>query len=114
MVFIEKIAQYIENKYDLSKDLLTIVFPNKRAAIYLRKALTDYATGDDGSAVIQQILNGRQRGADAHITGNGVGRFVLRDVEVDAQQNLLALQLHVADALFPVIHVVSYYLIYQV
>lgn len=55
MVFIEKIAQYIENKYDLSKDMLTIVFPNKRAAIYLRKALTNYAKSSGKTIWIPKI-----------------------------------------------------------
>lgn len=55
MVFIEKIAQCIENKYDLSKDMLTIVFPNKRAAVYLRKALADYAQSSGKTIWIPKI-----------------------------------------------------------
>lgn len=55
MVFIEKLAQHIENKYDLSKDMLTIVFPNKRAAIYLRKTLADYAQSSGKTIWIPKI-----------------------------------------------------------
>ena len=40
MAFISKIANYIENNYDLSKESLTIIFPNKRAALKLRTELT--------------------------------------------------------------------------
>lgn len=39
MAFIKEISNYITSKYDLSKDLLTIIFPNKRAALVLRKEL---------------------------------------------------------------------------
>jgi hypothetical protein len=39
MAFIKEISNYITSKYNLSKDLLTIIFPNKRAALVLRKEL---------------------------------------------------------------------------
>lgn len=35
-VFINKLAQYIKEHYNLQKEELTVVFPNKRAAFYLR------------------------------------------------------------------------------
>lgn len=34
--FISSLAQYIKNSFDLKKEELTVVFPNKRAAFYLR------------------------------------------------------------------------------
>ena len=34
--FISKLASHIQNRYDLMKNELTVVFPNKRAAYYLR------------------------------------------------------------------------------
>lgn len=37
MAFIKIITDHIAKNYDLSKDLLTIIFPNKRAALMLRK-----------------------------------------------------------------------------
>ena len=37
--FISKISDYITENYNLTKDLLTIIFPNKRAALELRKEL---------------------------------------------------------------------------
>lgn len=37
--FISRISSYITENYNLSKDLLTIIFPNKRAALELRKEL---------------------------------------------------------------------------
>lgn len=40
MAFITKIADYIKKNYDLSKDSLIVIFPNKRAALTLRKELT--------------------------------------------------------------------------
>ena len=39
MAFITEIANYINENYDLSKESLTIIFPNKRAALKLRTEL---------------------------------------------------------------------------
>jgi len=39
MAFIKKISDYITSNYDLTKENLTIVFPNKRAALQLRNEL---------------------------------------------------------------------------
>ena len=39
MAFIQKLADYITKNYDLCNDSLTVVFPNKRAALTLRKEL---------------------------------------------------------------------------
>ena len=39
--FISKLAQHIQSHYDLSKQELTVVFPNKRAAFYLRNAFKE-------------------------------------------------------------------------
>ena len=41
MDFITEIINYINNKYDLSKDFLTIIFPNQRAALELRKKIKE-------------------------------------------------------------------------
>ncbi len=40
MAFIEKISDYITRHYDLTKENITIVFPNKRAALQLRNELS--------------------------------------------------------------------------
>lgn len=40
MAFIKKISDYISNHYDLTKENITIVFPNKRAALQLRNELS--------------------------------------------------------------------------
>lgn len=40
MAFITEITNYIKENYDLSKESLTIIFPNKRAAMKLRMELT--------------------------------------------------------------------------
>ena len=39
--FISKIAKHIQNRYDLQKEEVTVVFPNKRAAFYLRNAFKE-------------------------------------------------------------------------
>lgn len=46
MAFIEQITNYIAEHYDLSKDNLTIVFPNKRAALQLRNELEKQISGN--------------------------------------------------------------------
>lgn len=39
--FISRLAKHIQNRYDLQKQEVTIIFPNKRAAFYLRNAFKD-------------------------------------------------------------------------
>ena len=39
--FISKLAKHIQSHYDLTQQELTVVFPNKRAAFYLRNAFKD-------------------------------------------------------------------------
>ena len=39
--FISKLARHIQSHYDLTKQELTVVFPNKRAAFYLRNAFRE-------------------------------------------------------------------------
>ena len=39
--FISKLASHIQSHYDLTKQELTVVFPNKRAAFYLRNAFKE-------------------------------------------------------------------------
>lgn len=39
--FISKLAKHIQSRYDLTKQELTVVFPNKRAAFYLRNAFKE-------------------------------------------------------------------------
>ena len=41
MDFITEIINHINSKYELSKDFLTIIFPNQRAALELRKRLKE-------------------------------------------------------------------------
>jgi len=44
MAFIKKISDYITEHYDLTKENITIVFPNKRAALQLRNELAKTIT----------------------------------------------------------------------
>ena len=39
--FLSKLASHIQSHYDLTKQELTVVFPNKRAAFYLRNAFRE-------------------------------------------------------------------------
>ena len=67
--------------------------------------LAEMGADDQRGAVVQQVLDRGQSGADALVVGDLVGRLVQRHVEVHAQQHFLAGKAHVADALLFVIHI---------
>ena len=67
--------------------------------------LAQVRAGDDGGAVLQQIPDGGQGGDNALVAGDLAGLLVLGNVEIAAQQDLLAGYLHVTDGLLVVIHV---------
>ena len=72
--------------------------------VKIRLGLSQVRAGNHRRALIQQIPNGGQSGHDALVTGDGTGLFVLRDIEIAAEKDLLALHVDVADGLFLVIH----------
>lgn len=51
---------------------------------------------DNGSAVLDSILNGGERGADSFIAGNLVA-VIKRDVEVGADEDGLVLEVEILD-----------------
>lgn len=57
MAFISKIAHYIDDNYDLSKDSLVVVFPNKRAALNLRSELTKLIAKKNINVWLPQMLS---------------------------------------------------------
>ncbi|MPM23294.1 hypothetical protein SDC9_69765 [bioreactor metagenome] len=60
--------------------------------------------GNHRRAVVQQILNGRQRRNNALVAGNGSGGLVQRHIEVAPEQDLPAADVHVLDCLLIVVH----------
>ena len=52
--FIDKLANHIQSHYDLKKQELTVVFPNKRAAFYLRNA---FKTSCDQTIWLPQMIS---------------------------------------------------------
>ena len=52
--FISKLAKHIQSRYDLTKQELTVVFPNKRAAFYLRNA---FKTSCDQTIWLPQMIS---------------------------------------------------------
>ncbi len=52
--FIAKLANHIQSHYDLTKQELTVVFPNKRAAFYLRNA---FKTSCDQTLWLPQMIS---------------------------------------------------------
>ena len=69
------------------------------------RGLAHVGAGDDGGAVVQQVLDGGQGGADALVIGDDAAAVLGHGhVEVAAQQDLLAGNVHIADGLFVVVH----------
>ncbi len=66
--------------------------------------LAQVGAGDNRRALVQEVLDGRQGRPDALVVGDGAGGLVLGDVEVAAEQDLLALDVHVLDCFFVVVH----------
>ena len=69
--------------------------------------LAQVRAGNDGRPLLQQVLDGGQRRDDALVAGDGAGFLILGDVEIAAEQYLLALHIDVIDGLFVVVHLVS-------
>ena len=79
----------------------------------LALGLAQVGAGDNGSAVIQQIFDGGDGGNDTLVAGDLAGLFVLGNVKVAAEQNLLALYVHIVNGFLVVVHGLSssiYYL----
>ena len=72
--------------------------------LYFALGLAQVGAGDDRGALLQQILDGGQSGADALIIGDRVGGLVLGNIEVAAQKHFLAGDVNVLHSLFVVIH----------
>ena len=67
--------------------------------------LAQMGAGDDGSVLVQKILDGGQGGPDALVVGDDAAAvFSQGHVEIAAQQNLLAGHVHVPDGLLFIIH----------
>ncbi|MPM22130.1 hypothetical protein SDC9_68581 [bioreactor metagenome] len=69
--------------------------------------LSKMRAGDDRCVVLQQGPDGRQRGNNALVVGNGAGLLVLRHVEVTAEENLFSVNVHIVDCFLIVIQVKS-------
>lgn len=70
MAFIEQITNYITEHYDLSKDNLTIVFPNKRAALQLRNELEKRITYNFWVPNIISIQQAMEEWSDLQLIDN--------------------------------------------
>ena len=67
--------------------------------------LAQMGAGDDGSVLVQKILDSGQGGPDALVVGDDAAAvFSQGHVEIAAQQNLLAGHVHVPDSLLFIIH----------
>ena len=72
--------------------------------VIVRLRLAQMGAGDHGRPLLQQISNGGQRRHDPLVAGDLAGLFVLRHVEIAAQQNLFAFYVNVADSFLLIIH----------
>ena len=71
----------------------------------VRLGLAQVGAGDDGRAVVQQVLDGGQGGPDALVVSDGAAAVLgLGHVEVAPQEDFLAADVDVLDCLLVVIH----------
>ena len=116
----EKLGKMLSNgsKSQLCKGLLPLLLGNGSGILALFRLLFDIGVkGRDGlaqvrarydrCALLKQILDGGESGYYALVTGDGAGLFVLGDVKVAAEQDLLAVDVCVIYGLFAVIHGIS-------
>ena len=100
----------------LGQGLLPLLLGNGRLVLALLQLLLFVAlkgghrlahvgAGDDRRALLQQVLDGGQRGADTLVVGDDAAAVLGHgDVEVTAKQDLLALHVDVLDRLLVVVH----------
>ena len=81
----------------------------RQLGLPLALGLAQVGAGDNGSAVIQQIFDGGDGGDNALVAGDLAGLFVLGNVKVATEQNLLALYVHIVNGLLVVVHGLSSY-----
>ena len=68
--------------------------------------LAEVGAGNDGGAVVEQVLDGGEGGDDTLVAGDLAGLLVLGNVEIAAEQDLLAFDVYIVDGLFVVVHAV--------
>ena len=68
--------------------------------------LTQVGAGDNGSAVVQQIADGGQGRHNALVAGDGAGLLILGHIEITAQKDFFAGNIHIGNGLFVVIHII--------
>ena len=91
MAFISKIANHIENNYDLSKESLTIIFPNKRAALKLRTELTKKEYKDSTHICYAYIINSSEKCSDDGEPNGTAGLPILNILKKNNLTNVLAI-----------------------
>lgn len=67
MTFISRIANYIIDNYDLTKDSLIVVFPNKRAALNLRSELSNIIIQKNSQIKSSRQSTSNGQSADSNI-----------------------------------------------
>ena len=68
--------------------------------------LTQVGAGDNGSAMVQQIADGGQGRYNALVAGDGAGLLILGHIEITAQKDFFAGNIHIGNGLFVVIHII--------
>ena len=70
----------------------------------LSLGLSEVGAGDDRRPAGEQGADGGQARDDALVAGDGAGLLVLGNIEIAAQENLLAGNVDVVDGLFMIVH----------
>ena len=101
------LADDVGCKNDLLPEQLGKAFGNRcqgQLGLPLALGFAEVRAGNDSSAVIKQIANGRDGGNNALVTGDLAGLLVLRNVKVAAEQDLLPFDVDIVNGLFVVVH----------
>ena len=75
-----------------------------QALLPLALGLAKVRAGDNGGAVLEQVLDGRQSGDYALVARDLAGLLVLGHIKIAAQEHLLAMGIEVPDRLLVVVH----------
>ena len=67
MAFIQNIIDYIFKNYDLSKDIVEVVFPNKRASIHFKRQIVSQLSKTSWMPITSSIQQAMEKWSGLHL-----------------------------------------------
>lgn len=89
--FVDKIADFILENYENQTDNLTVVFPNKRAALFLRNALAKRINKNIWLPVVWSIEEALEHWSNLHLVDSTQVFFELIDIELERKTKTIHL-----------------------